>query len=141
MATPREPQDRQAPKPRTRRATRTTQQTATEQAVSAVERIEAEAEALDSTEEWLTVPLPTGDDVRVLPFLEWPRGVYRRIVSGGDFEAVLDVIHEDDVPAWDAWDSNIGALIRWVTDLIADSGQDLGESGASNRSARRTRRR
>ena len=141
MATPREPQDRQAPEPRTRRATRTTRQTATEQAATAVERIEAEAEALDSAEEWLTVPLPTGGAVRVLPFLEWPRGVYRRIVSGGDFEAVSDVIHDDDLDAFDAWDSNIGDLIGWVTEVIADSGQDRGESVASTRSSRRGRRR
>lgn len=140
MAAPRDPQDRQAPKPRTRRTVQR-KPSAAEMAAVDAERLEAEADALDDAGEWMNVPLPTGDEVRILPFLEWPRGTYRAIVSGGDFEAVTDVIHEDDMPAWDAWDSNIGELIRWVTDLITDSGQDLGESGASNRSSRRGRRR
>ena len=105
-----------------------------------MERVEAEVEALDSGE-WVTVPLPTGDNVRVLPFLRWPRSVYREIVRGGDFEAVRDVIHDGDLEVYDDWDSDIGDLIDWVTGLIADSGQEPGESVASNRSSRRMRRR
>jgi hypothetical protein len=138
MAAPRQPQDRQAAKPRTRAVQR--KPTAAEMAAVDAERIEAEAEALDAGE-WVTAPLPTGDTVRVMPFLEWPRRTYRAIVRGGDFESVADVIHDDDLAAFDGWDSNIGDLINWVTELIVDSGQEVGESGASNRSSRRARRR
>ena len=139
MAEPRQPQDRKTPKPRAR-AVQRKPTTAEMAAVDAAERIEAEAEALDAGE-WVTVPLPTGDDVRAMPFLRWPRSVYRSIVRGGDFEAVRDVIHDDDLDVYDDWDSDIGALIDWVTDLIAEFGQDLGESEASSRSSRRTRKR
>lgn len=137
MAAPRAPQDRQAPKTRTVQRKPTAAELA---AADAADRIEAETEALD-TEEWITVPLPTGEDIRVLPFLRWPRTTYRAIVRGGDFEAVADVIHDEDRDTFEDWESDIGALIGWVTDLISASGQDLGEYGASNRSSRRMRRR
>ena len=129
MAAPRAPQDR---KPRQRKPTAAELAAAD---ATDLDRVEAEAEALDG--DWLTVPLPDdAGDVRVLPFMAWPRATYRRIVRGGDFEAVEDVIHDDDRAVFDSWDSTIGDLIAWVGTVVAAAGQAIPESGASTRSVR-----
>ena len=106
---------------------------------SAADQLEAEAAALDT--DWDTQTLPTGKRVRVRPLMDWPRSTYRAIAVQGDFEAIADVIHEDDAAAWEAWDSTIGELIEWVMGVIEDAGSSLGNSSGPKRSSRITRRR
>jgi hypothetical protein len=140
MAAPREPQDR---KPRTTRKATVRKPTAAEMSTvdpTPAERLEAEVEALDATD-WQTVPLgSSGTEVRVLPFSDWPRSVYRRL-NAGDFEAVGAIVHEEDLPIWDAWDSTMGELAELGLLLVIEGGQQVGESAASKAQSRSMRRR
>jgi hypothetical protein len=131
--------------PAKRTTTRAVQRRSTPAEVAAAEadRVEAEAEALDS--DWLIVPLISDElaalDVRVVPFVKWPRSVYRDFRNNGDFEALGRVVHPDDREAWGGYDCTITDIGSWVERCVAAAGQDVGESRASRRSAQRTARR
>ena len=117
--------------------------TAAEIAASEVDRAEAEAEALDV--KWQIVALDGEGmeplDVRVKPFVKWPRSVYRDFRNNGDFEALAQVVHPDDRDAWTEYDCTIVELGEWVEACARAAGQEPGESRASRRSAQRTARR
>lgn len=135
MAAVRAPQDR---KPRARKST------AAELAVAEpapAERVAAEAEMLDDTREWAPTELPNGETIRIMPMAAWPRAVYAAVANGGNFEVLARVIHEDDLEVWTDWDCPVGELMEFTVGLIIDGGQEVGESVASKRSSRSTRRR
>lgn len=98
--------------------------------VSADDRRRAEAEAMDVG--WLIIPL-RGEDIRVKPFMDWPRRIYDAAISRGDLTAVSDVIHEDDRTVWSNGDATVRDSFRWLEQVARASGQDVGESGASSR--------
>lgn len=121
----------------TARQRRSTSAKITAVEATAAERLEAEAESLDG---WVAVEF-LGEQIRVKPALDWPKNLYQIAVHGGDFDALAEVMHEDDQEYWLNVECTVREAAEFLGRVIAASGQEPGESRASRRSSMRTARR
>lgn len=114
------------------------QRASTAAEIAASERVEAEVEAIDT--EWIGVDFQ-GEVLRIMPAMDWPKDIYQAVVHQANFDALAEVMHEDDADAWVSADCTLREAMDFLEHAVRAAGQDMGESRASRRSARRTARR
>ncbi|MFJ3588579.1 hypothetical protein ACIQUY_04725 [Streptomyces sp. NPDC090231] len=100
----------------------------------------AEAQEIEATEEFATVPLD-GVDLRIKPASKW-RPSYLRSLREGDYDGwAAGVLHPDDVQTFIDLDATFDEINVFTTTAMESTGEAPGKSGGRTKSSRTTRKR
>ncbi|MEU1074297.1 MULTISPECIES: hypothetical protein [unclassified Streptomyces] len=100
----------------------------------------ADAQEIEATEEFLTVPL-NDVDLRIRPVTHW-RPSHFRALRVVDYDAwAAGVLHEDDVQMFIDLDATLEEINEFSMSAMEAAGENSGKSTARSRSSRSTRKR